>query len=742
MEETLPKIARGQQEIKEVLEENSDYLNDIKDTLTAQFDFTKDLADKEQLNYQNDLLREEENRRENQNDTDYMNNNGRSGGLFSNLAKNIPNLQSKLSLSKILPRAFATGLLLNYADEINSFLSGELTEIFKNVDLPEEVEEKITQIAGDYGAQLAAAGAVGSIFGFKGALVATIATFIWKEFGLERLLSDEGRDEFKENIGQEIRDKFGNLSGTAVGIGAGGLFMSLGFKKLGLGAIVGGLVWDWLGLDRLGTKEGEDAIVQDIKDGINDGWKKISNLDIELDFQNVARGATLALSAVIIKVLKNGILGIFNTAKNTVSSLFGRTPTETPEEITLREQRNQRLADATKSQRFDAAQDALKGVSDADLDKYGYKRNATGSVVNKSGKIASADDLQTLTQRTGRIGQYSSALGNRLGVSSASGSKSIKVLTKFLKFATTIPGLATIINVGLWTSIIMDDTMSEEQKKQALAQSVGETALILLGGIIGSFFGSPLIGGLIGLAAGYFLGDNIARGFIDFLWVDSDDFMSWSNTNLKADVSKADIEATLQVRKQQGLDITEMSAAEAGLRLEYDTYKYKNPQDNISFQHYRQMRNSASPQARRYNEFSGGFKNTFTSGMLIDETEQGGRVGPSDINLDPGRFYGPQPTLDQLYPTITKPGEIPANTPNRFVQLEKGIGKGEFTELAKQLITFGSKASSVSPVIVSGNNFDSSQNVVVGGRSGSGGPLPAGSARNNDPSYGRQVVMG
>ena len=127
------------------------------------------------------------------------------------------------------------------------------------------------------------------MFGIRGTIVAVAATFLYKELGLERLLTKEGRENFYENIGQEIADKFAAVKapGLVGGIAAGGLFATLGFKKLALGAIVGGLIFDFLGLERIGTEQGQDAILADIKESFQSAIEAIPDFDLAVSYTHL-----------------------------------------------------------------------------------------------------------------------------------------------------------------------------------------------------------------------------------------------------------------------------------------------------------------------------------------------------------------------------------------------------------------------------------------------------------------------
>ena len=57
MIENIQDISQGQEKIKNVLESNGEYLRDIRDLLSGQIDLTEDLAEKEKILMESNLLK-------------------------------------------------------------------------------------------------------------------------------------------------------------------------------------------------------------------------------------------------------------------------------------------------------------------------------------------------------------------------------------------------------------------------------------------------------------------------------------------------------------------------------------------------------------------------------------------------------------------------------------------------------------------------------------------------------------
>lgn len=535
MIENIQNISQGQEKIKDVLESNGEYLRDIRDLLSGQIDLTEDLAEKEKIRYETEKFQEAENRSEqSRGGPGFFDRVG--SGLDRGIAGFESNVLPRFSPSNFLPKALVSGLLLNYAEEINSFLSKELTAIFEAVDLPEDVEAKITEIAGSYGAQLAAAGVIGSIFGLRGAIAGIIGTFIWKEFGLERLLTEEGREDFFENVGQEIRDKFAEMTnpGLVGGATLGVLFASLGFKKLGLATIAAGLIFDFFGLNQLLTDEGREEFLNDIK-------TEFDTLSENIDTSDVVTGLTALMAPVLAMTMMRGLRGAFRGAGAAFSGMFpvvaaGGTAAAAAGVSSLDQPARTATVESylqtSRQTRINAANQALSDVSDDALTRAGYQRTQAGIQRLGGGGFASSTEMESLVRSQGRTAQYAQNLGGSAITASSPAKKAsiTKSLTKFNKIL-SVPGIGVLLNVGFFVMVISDESLSNQEKIRLLGSSLGTQALASFGAILGTAFGWPVVGTIIGGVIGWAFGDDIAMWALSWLFDDSTENVEdvWNN---------------------------------------------------------------------------------------------------------------------------------------------------------------------------------------------------------------------
>jgi len=547
MIENAQDISQGQEKIKDALESNGEYLRDIRDLLSGQIDLTEDLAEKEKIRYETEKFQEAEN----------LSEQSRGGpGFFdrvgSRLDRGIAGFESnvlpRFSPSNFLPKALVSGLLLNYAEEINSFLSKELTAIFEAVDLPEDVEAKITEIAGSYGAQLAASGVIGSIFGLRGAIAGIIGTFIWKEFGLERLLTEEGREDFFENVGQEIRDKFAEMAnpGLVGGATLGVLFASLGFKKLGLATIAAGLIFDFFGLNQLLTDEGRENFLNDIK-------TEFDTLSENIDTSDVVTGLTALMAPVLAMTMMRGLRGAFRGAGAAFSGMFpavaaggtaaaaaGISNMDQPARTATVES----YLETSRQTRINAANQALSDVSDDALRSAGYQRTRAGIQRLGGGGFASSAEMESLVRSQGRTAQYAQNLGGSAITASSPAKKAsiTKSLTKFNKIL-SIPGIGVLLNVGFFVMVISDESLSNQEKIRLLGSSLGTQALASFGAILGTAFGWPVVGTIVGGVIGWAFGDDIAMWALSWLFDDSTENVEdvWNNNAPNNPINNAEV---------------------------------------------------------------------------------------------------------------------------------------------------------------------------------------------------------
>lgn len=547
MIENIQDISQGQEKIKDVLESNGEYLRDIRDLLSGQIDLTEDLAEKEKIRYETEQFQEAENLSEqSRGGPGFFDRVG--SGLDRGIAGFESNVLPRFSPSNLLPKALVSGLLLNYAEEINSFLSKELTAIFEAVDLPEDVEAKITEIAGSYGAQLAAAGVIGSIFGLRGAIVGIIGTFIWKEFGLERLLTEEGREDFFENVGQEIRDKFAEMAnpGLVGGATLGVLFASLGFKKLGLATIAAGLIFDFFGLNQLLTDEGREEFLNDIK-------TEFDTLSENIDTSDVVAGLTALMAPVLAMTMMRGMRGAFRGAGAAFSGMFpavaaGGTAAAAAGVSSLNQPARtatvESYLESSRQTRINAANQALSDVSDDALTRAGYQRTRAGIQRLGGGGFASSAEMESLVRSQGRTAQYAQNLGGSAMAASSPAKKAsiTKSLTKFNRIL-SVPGIGVLLNVGFFVMVISDESLSNQEKIRLLGSSLGTQALASFGAILGTFFGWPVVGTIIGGVMGWAFGDDIAMWALSWLFDDSTENVEdvWNNNAPNDPINNAEV---------------------------------------------------------------------------------------------------------------------------------------------------------------------------------------------------------
>ena len=552
MAESIADLLEVSTSIREYAVENNTYLEDIREVLTKQFTFTQDLAKAERIRYEEEQLaaieRERESSRLGDTDTVVQNIMGDTGGggLFGGLGDSLTGFAAGLGAMGIggLFRGIVKGGLIFslgkfFGDQIGSFLSTELKDIFSDVGVSEDISKSIRDQVQKNTAGVIMGAGVGSFFGLKGAIVGAIAGYVYSEFGLDRLLSEEGRKELQ----QELSNAFTGEDSSQLlklGLSTAGIAATLGFRKSALALAVASFLYQQFDMNRLFSEEGREDIVEGLKQelqapGLGDIGTAIG----------IAVGAVLARSLRgpgFSRAIK-AALGIGATTAVAGSLVPSGTDT-VPAQI----------VDQSKAARKSAA---LQVLTDEDLSKAGLVKGADGevrqaagqtkevvdrrgrrSVRGIGGQVVGADMLEDVVRSSGREAQYNQRIFGA-AARQATDPQTKFSLKKIAKFAKTAGGLGIIINGALLASIAVGPG-SWKEKASLMAIELGGMGGAAIGALLGAQ-GGP-VGVFIGATAGYYVGAKIIA--------------AWLTSDSEADLTESDI--IQAVSEETGLTSSEI----------------------------------------------------------------------------------------------------------------------------------------------------------------------------------------
>lgn len=275
LQNLIEEVSTGDDKIVDELENNKELLVDIKELLQAQLNFSKDLAERERLAFENREFSTAESLAESGRNISDASERGSATGSLSDMTNSILSGIGPLSMSrigggltKLLRGGLLTALAVGYGEQIGRFLQENIEDIMTDVGFQEEVAKKWSDTIGKYTPSTAVGAAIGSIFGPRGTILGGLLGAASEYYQIPEFynqLKNAVSDEEKERIRNEFIDQFtdnpGETAALATVIG-GILFGVKGAIIMGLSAFL----FTALGLERLTTPEGREQFQNDLKE--------------------------------------------------------------------------------------------------------------------------------------------------------------------------------------------------------------------------------------------------------------------------------------------------------------------------------------------------------------------------------------------------------------------------------------------------------------------------------------------